>query len=261
MLRRLLAISDVADIDIDGPERLAIHARVLQRKRLLRGVFRDFHRSFVALGERFFAPGPGLHLELGAGISPIRDTYSHVLATDLLPGPRLDLVLDAQEMALENGSVRALYGQNCFHHFPDPERFFVEATRVLAPGGGIVLIEPYYGAFARLLFPKLFASEGFDMRMESWRLDQDGPMTGANQALSYLIFVRDHARFERTFPDLSVVHLEPLPNWVRYLLSGGLNFRQLAPDWAERPLRGLEAVLSPAAAVLAIHYAVVLRRR
>jgi len=48
------------------------------------------------------------------------------VATDVVPSPGLDAVIDAQAMDLGDGSVRALYGQNCFHHFPDPPRFLAE---------------------------------------------------------------------------------------------------------------------------------------
>jgi hypothetical protein len=86
-------------------------------------------------------------------------------------------------------------------------------------------------------------------------------MGGGNQAQSHVIFVRDRARFEARFPELEIVRIAPLTNWVRYLVSGGVNFRALLPGRSEPLLRGLERLLAPAAPLLALHHLVVLRRR
>jgi len=121
-----------------------------------------------------------------------------------------------------------------------------------------VLIEPYYGPLASVVFKRLFASEDFDKAMPGWRTDATDPMHGANQALSYIVFERDRARFQREFPRLQIVETFPLEN---YLLSGGLNFRQLVPSFTEPALRALEAALAPGAAGAgAVHHVIVLRR-
>ena len=261
MIRRLLALPEVADVDVDGTDRLDVHAAVLERRPMLAAVFRECHELMYGLDRRTFGDTPGLRVELGAGVAPIAMTFPEVLATDVVPSPGLDAVIDAQSMDLRDGSVRALYGQNCFHHFPDPAQFLAEAVRVVAPGGGVVLIEPYYGPVASQVYKRLFVSEDFDKTMPGWRTDATGPMHGANQALSYIVFKRDRALFEREFPSLELVETFPLTNYVRYLLSGGLNFRQIAPTFTEPALRALERVLRRARRVLGLHYVIVLRRR
>ena len=261
MLQRVLALPETADLDVDGANRLEVHAAVLARKPMLAAVFRECHELMLGLDRRWFGDTPGLRVELGAGVAPIAGTFPEVLATDVVPSPGLDRVLDAQDMDLPDGSVRALYGQNCFHHLPDPLRFLREAERVVAPGGGVVLIEPYYGPVASVVFKRLFASEEFDKGMPGWHSQASGPMQGANQALSYIVFVRDRPRFEREVGKLELVETFPLGNYLRYLLSGGLNFRQLVPGFTEPALRALESALRPARRALALHHIVVLRRR
>ena len=193
MLQRVLALPETADLDVDGANRLEVHAAVLRRKPMLAAVFRECHELMLEADRRTFGDTPGLRVELGAGVAPISGTFPEVLATDVVPGPGLDRVIDAQDMDLPDGSVRALYGQNCFHHLPDPLKFLTEAERVVAPGGGVVLIEPYYGPVASVVFKRLFASEEFDKAMPGWTSQASGPMQGANQALSYIVFVRDRA--------------------------------------------------------------------
>jgi len=261
MLQRMLALPEVADLDVDDPNRLEVHAAVLRGKPMLAAVFRECHELMLGLDRRTFGDTPGLRIELGAGVAPIAGTFPEVLATDVVPGPGLDRVLDAQSLDLPDGSVRALYGQNCFHHFPDPLKFLTEAERVLAPGGGVILIEPYYGPLASVVFTRLFASEEFDKTMPGWRTDATGPMQGANQALSYIVFKRDRERFDRELPGLELVESFPLGSYLRYLLSGGLNFRQLVPSFTGPALHALELALTPLRRVLALHHVVVLRRR
>jgi SAM-dependent methyltransferase len=151
---------------------------------------------------------------------------------------------------------------NCFHHFPKKEAFLRELLRIVHPGGGCVLVEPYFGPCASLLYKRLFTSETFDKSAASWnREDGARVMVGANQAASYLVFVRDRARFSALFPDLEIVHLEPLGNYLRYLLSGGLNFRPLVPPGAAGALTLVETLLIPLRHVLALHQVIVIRKR
>jgi SAM-dependent methyltransferase len=245
--------------DVDGENRLTLHAQILARKPMLRGVFTNFHHIFRRLDEKWLS-ALGLRIELGAGIAPIRDSYPDVLATDVVYGKHLDRILDAEKMDLPENSVRAIYGQNCFHHFPHPDQFFGELDRVLAPGGGAILLDPYYGPFAAFLFKRLFATEGFDKHFPSWETPVTGPMNGANQALSYIVFVRDRDEFERKHPTLKIVEQKLCRNYMKYLLSGGLNFKQLCPNWAAPIISFMELVFSPLNRWLALHHIVVVRK-
>lgn len=259
-LRDLLSDPSLKELDVDGTERLDLHGKVLERKKMLREVFVEFHHSFHRLANRYFKV-EGLEVELGAGIAPMRNSYPEVLSTDIVYGNHLDMALNAESMSLDDQSVRAFYGQNCFHHFPHPDRFFAEIERTLTPGGGAILIEPFHGPFAAFLYKRLFKSEGFDMHFESWETPATGPMNGANQALSYLVFVRDRKVFELKHPTLEIVHQEVCENYPRYLISGGLNFRQLLPDSLIPLIKVTEKLLSPLKRVLALHHIVVIRKK
>jgi len=250
---------ELRGVDVDEIDRFVVHSQVLARKRILRDVFTEFHQTFDRL-DRMYLTGVGARIELGAGVSPIRASYPDVLATDIVPAEGLDRVLNAQAMDLPDGSVRALFGQNCFHHFPDPRLFLDEALRVLSVGGGVVLLEPYYGPVASFLFKRIFASEGFDKSCPTWSVSQSGPMNGANQALSYLVFNRDRSLFEKEYPSFRIVHHGLCGNYLRYLLSGGLNFKSLCPDGAADFLKVVERLVSPLNRWIALHHVIVLRK-
>lgn len=260
MLLDWLRDPSVREVDVDGADRLTLHARMLARKRMLREVFQEFHHLFDRLDKQWLA-GQGSRIELGAGVAPMKDSYPDVISTDVVPGPNLDRVLNAQEMDLPERSVRVFFGQNCFHHFPDPDAFFRELERVLVPGGGAILLEPYHGPAASFLFKRLFHTEGFDMQAPDWQTPVTGPMNGANQALSYVVFVRDRAEFRRRHPQLEIVHRAPVGNYMKYLLSGGLNFRQLLPDFMSPVVGMAQWVLSPVRRWLGLHHVIVIRKR
>ena len=260
MIRDWLGAPEIAEVDLDSSDRFDAHRAVLQRKPMLNEVFQEFHALFLSLDRRYFGDTPGLRIELGAGVAPIRDSDPSVLATDVVAARHLDRVLDAQALDLPAGSVRALYGQNCFHHIADPDRFFDEVMRVVTPGGGVILIEPYHSPAASMLFKRLFRSERFDKHDPHWRAAITGPMQGANQALSYIVFTRDRDAFRQRYPELEIVEQQPLGNYLRYLASGGLNFRKLAPDFSIPALKLAERLLDPLRRQLALHHVVVLRR-
>lgn len=261
-LRDWLAEPRVRSVDVDSAELLDVHREILASKPMMRSVFRDMYDMCVRLDRRYFR-GEGLRVEVGAGVSFMHDVYPDVLATDIKPSAYTQQVVDALAMPFETGSVRAIYGLNCFHHFPDPDRFFSELERVLVPGGGCVLVDPASGWFARWLYPRLFATEGYDLAQASWEPPSGatGVMTGANQALSSVVFVKGRKRLAATHPGLELLGIKPMTSYPRYLLSGGLNFRQLLPSATIGPLRVLERVLRPVAPIFGLHQVIVLRKR
>ena len=232
--------------------RIERHSRVLAEKPALSDLFADIHRYLQRLDDTWITAN-GSRIELGAGVAPIRDTFSDTLASDIVPAANLDAVFDAQNLAVEPASVRTLYLQNSFHHLPDPEAFFRSSERALSPGGGIVMLEPNWGPVASLIFPRLFSSEGFDKRQKSWKTPISGPMDGANQALSYIVLKRDYSRFKELFPCFDLVASGVLPSYLRYVLSGGLNFPQLVPTSMFPVIKKVESLISPVAEVVGLH--------
>jgi SAM-dependent methyltransferase len=258
-LIKLLRDPSLENVDIDGQERFTAHSWTFSHKAMLRDVFSEFHDLFHKL-ENQFITAKGIKVEIGAGVAPMRDSYSDVLATDVVSAAHLDHVLNAEDMALENESVRGLFGQNCFHHFLHPDHFFNEVERVLAPGGGVILLDPYYGPFASFLYKRLFKNEGFDKDFPSWETPTSGPMYGANQALSYIVFVRDRTEFEKKHPTLKIVYQKPVGNYLKYLFSGGLNFRQLLPDSMSPLINFAQWCLTPFNHWFSLHHTIVIRK-
>jgi SAM-dependent methyltransferase len=260
-LRKWLVEPETESLDINSVDVSVAHRRVLQKKPMLRELFAGFYRRCRAADEEFFGQTPGQRLEIGSGSSTIKDYYPDVTTSDIKPLPFVDLVASAECLPFPDASLRAIYGINVFHHIPDPAAFFHELLRVLHPGGGAVLIEPYYGPLARWLFARLHAEEGFDAAMPGWRNEeQQGPCSRVNQAMSYILFRRDYAEFCRRFPQLELVCDRPHTH-LMYFLSGGVNFRQLVPDRATPLVQAAETMLAPLNQWIALQHLLVLRRR
>ncbi len=259
LLRRWLVDPRVRDLDVDSPEFSLAHRRVLLGKPLVQQLFRDFYRRCRALDERLLS-GTGARVEIGSGSGFMGEHFPDVITSDIKPLPFVHLVCRGEEMPFRDASVRTVYAINTFHHLPSPRAFLHELERILVPGGGAILIEPYHGPLARRLFKSLHTSEGFDEHAVEWEApDMAGPFSKANQALSYLVFTRDRARFEAEFPALSLVLDEPHTH-LRYFLSGGVNFRPLIPA-AAGPLAVLaERLLAPFDRWLALQHTLVIRR-
>jgi SAM-dependent methyltransferase len=243
---------------VDSEEFSVVHRQVLRSKPMLRRLFADFYSRCRRTDEHYFS-APGLRIEIGSGSSFMKEMYPDVVTSDVKQLPFLDVVCRGEALPFSDGSVRALYGINVFHHLPSPRDFFRELVRVLGSGGGAVLIEPYHGPIARRVFGGLHASETFDTDAKRWETTSTGPMSAANQALSFIVFKRDIAAFNREFPQLTLLADEPHTH-LRYIVSGGVNFRQLLPDVFDPAIVLAERVFAPLAPLLALQHTLVLRK-
>lgn len=200
-------------------------------------------------------------LEIGAGTIALEKISKSAISSDIAIADGISCVLSASEIPFPNDTFRAVVAQNVFHHLPDHRTALTEISRVLQTGGILVVIEPYFGKFAQLIFPALFAFEGFDLDAELGTecVLQDGQPI-PNQAASYIVFEREWHHFESTFPNLKKIHASPIPSGLRYLLTGGLNFRQLAPTRLLKLLRRIEQTRFGKKTLqrLALHWVVVL---
>jgi SAM-dependent methyltransferase len=248
------------DTHVDSPEYFYAQEAVIARKESIRQVFRADYSHCFKLEKQFLSSG-GIRLELGSGPGFVKELDPTIVTTDLKPGPKIDRLLDAQEMDISDTSVSSVFAFNVFHHLDDPAQFFRELERVLLPGGGAIMLDPYHGPVARIVFKHLFRTETFNMRQKDWKRPRTGAMSGANQALGYVVFKRDLEKFHREHPGLELAHKEVLNNFFSYLLCGGINFRQIIPTWAFPAVRLIENLVSPLKGFFGIHQVIVLRKR
>jgi SAM-dependent methyltransferase len=261
-LRGWLYDPRVRGVDVDDSQLLCIHSAILREKPLLRSAFQTFYYDMARFSDELLAV-PGMELELGTGAGFFKSLRPGLVTSDVRQAPHIDLAIDAQNMSLADESVRCIFAINVFHHLPDPERFFAELCRVLRPGGGCILIEPHGGPASALLHTYLHSDERFDRDASGWQTtDIGGPLSGANQALAYIVFERDAALFQQRYgSQLEIAYRGYTLNALRYLFSGGLNFRQLLPSFLDSFLKFLERIGKPLARYWSFHQIIVIRRR
>lgn len=260
-ISRSLRDKRLENLNPDSSEFLAMHRTILKSKPMMKHVFEEFYDKCLEIDKKEFTQSVQKRIEIGAGVSFIKERNSDVITTDLKNAPHLDLVVDALNMPFEKNSISAVFALNCFHHLTDPTKFFNELERVLVQGGGCVLIEPYHGPLARVFYKNLFDSETFDRSTIDWTNYNQGVMTGANQALSYIVFKRDIKKFNALFPKLEIVKTSVFNNYVRYLLSGGLNFKKIVPTRLEFIIKFIEILLYPFKRFFGLHHYIVIRKK
>ena len=199
----------------------------------------------------------GRLVELGSGSGYFKEVRPEVVTSDVAPGIA-DMVIDGRVLPFEDQSVQALFLTHVFHHIPDVELFFDEALRVLTPGGVISMVEITHTPFARWFFRQIHP-EPYNDRSQEWSFPERNSMLDSNQALSWMVFVRDEFKFRMRFPKLRLERRRYLP-WLSYLLSGGVNLRSFVPKPLAPLVMGLDWLVKPLDRLCAIHWHITVRK-
>jgi glycosyltransferase involved in cell wall biosynthesis/SAM-dependent methyltransferase len=233
------------------------HERAWNERPLLRSLYREW---FDALARRM-SRAPGLSVELGSGIARFREAVPDLLTTDVEPTPWSDRVADATELPFADGEVANLVLIEVFHHVPRPSRFLDEATRVLVPGGRVLVLDPYCSLVSTRLYGR-YHHERTDAHAEPVADDASTGVAplASNEALATLAFFDGADELARRWPELRLVERERLA-LLAYPLSGGFTRRPLVPDAVGRILQRVERRLGFLAPLLAFRCLVVLEKR
>ena len=117
---------------------LARHRDIWTARPELRRVYEGWFRSLLdAVG------GRGPVVEIGSGPGFFKEFAPRLVATDIVPGARMDVRCDACELPFGEATVGALVMVDALHHLPRPLDFMTEAARVLRPGGRLAMVEPW----------------------------------------------------------------------------------------------------------------------
>lgn len=203
---------------------------VRTRQRVLEDQFLVFHYA-NCIDALLDAAGPldlskDLVIELGSAGGITKALHPEIQTTDVRICPGVDRQVDAQSLPFADSSVSALIAKDVLHHLPNVQMHFLEVSRVLKPGGTAAYLEPNWNFLSRLIFT--FAHpEPYYNNVSEWEFESTDPMY-ANQALAFVVFVRDSAKFRRLFPSLSISIQRPL-NGLAFILSGGVYRRNQIP--------------------------------
>lgn len=213
---------------------------VWERKPVLRTVYGDI---FDRIARRTV---PGTTLEIGGGIGNLKERIENLVSSDIQFAPWLDLVADAQKLPFADGALSNIVMLDVLHHIEYPALLFREASRVLRPGGRIIMAEPGITLGSRLFYRLL--------HHEPVLMDADPLLEGApdrmrdpydsNQAIPTLLATSHRDRFHALFPDLAISETQWF-SFVAYPFSGGFKSWSLMTEpmaramlWMEKHIEG-----------------------
>src|SRR5262245_48669630 len=254
MLKALLAYPLTRGLDIDDPRTTHLRRQIIEEKKFLRRIYQEWYRAIVT----GLPEGQGAVLELGAGGGFLGDIMSDVITSELFYTPNVRAVLDGLRLPFAASSLRGIVMTNVLHHMSQPRLFFSEAIRCVRPGGVLIMIEPWVTRWSRFVYSRLH-HEPFDPDAASWELPSGGPLSTANDALPWIIFVRDRVKFKQEFPEWNIELIRPMMHF-RYLVSGGLSMRALSPGSSFGVWRHIEVALARWNDQLAMFAQITLRR-
>lgn len=223
--------------ELDSPERTIYHRSLIKEKKFLKRLYEEWYAIFT---KEIKGLPEGKLLELGSGGGFFKEICPEVICSDILELPSNDMCFSALDMPFSENELSGIFMIDTFHHIPDAEQFLKEVNRVLKPGGKLVMVEPMNSFFGRFIY-RNFHHEPFDPK-GNWQIPSSGPLSGANGALPWIVFKRDIALFRAKFPNLALQGFKPHTPF-RYLLSGGVSFKQIVPDFSFGFIKAFENFL------------------
>jgi SAM-dependent methyltransferase len=231
-------------------ELVRVYEGVWNRKSILRYFYEHWYRRIA----RALVPGRIVEIASGTGNFSRWLGDRRVVATDIVRGSHIAVMLDAHHLPFAPNSVRNFVMIDALHHLTDPLRCFEEANRALAPDGRFVMLESYMSPWGYALFKR------FHHEKPDHSVDADGHLKKAptlwqgNPAASSLLF-----RHPERLP-LRVETIDYL-EFLSYPLSGGFSYRSLLPARVLRVMHRIEQSPLIANRYLGIRMLVVMTKR
>jgi SAM-dependent methyltransferase len=221
------------------------HRRAWEGNPALRTLYAEWYGRLAA---ELPPPALGPRLELGSGPGFARQFIPDLELSDIVRAPWHDREASADALPFGDATLGALVLFDVLHHLPDPRRFFTEATRVLRPGGRIVMCEPYVSPLSYPVYKFLHDEPlalGVDPLAPAGTNGARDPFD-SNQAIPSLLFGRRRRAFAEAFPELAVRSVARLSG-PSYPASGGFSRRPLLPQPLWSALHAIESRLPEAA--------------
>ena len=238
-------------------ETIANHKIIWGKKAVVRKLYTYWYRKIIS---HIPDQSQGLHIEIGSGCGNFKKYFPQVLATDTVPNPWIDRLVDANaSLPFEDNSVDTFILIDVVHHLSNPLGFFGQAAKKLKAGGRILILEPYVSAFSFIIY-KFFHHEALDTRLRIPDLAK-GTTTGENSAIPTILFEYELDTFLSLNPGLKLICKE-YQDFLVYPLTGGFSGISVIPPALVSPLLNLEKpIVALLGRYIALRIFVVLEKR
>jgi len=204
-------------------DRFMQHRAAWSKKTVLAAIFQEWYGW---IKQRLIE---GQVLELGSGPGFFKEYFPECIASDIVPAPWLNVVLDAETLPFAAESVANMVMMDVVHHLARPFAFFREAVRVLIPRGRIIILDVQISPFSYPVYAFLH-HEPVNL---SWSPDTIGrPVKDpfdSNQAITSLIFGRYRDKFLAANPELTILERKYF-SFLTYPLSGGFEHKGIVTE-------------------------------
>lgn len=132
---------------IPMPDWVEKHRTIFSRKESLRFYYREV---FATLLRQHMLSGSTL--EIGSGPGFLSYIVDDLITSDYESLPGINVVCDAHELLFPDQSFANVFFVDVLHHLKSPLTCFREISRVLRPGGRLIMIEPYTTPLSRIFY-------------------------------------------------------------------------------------------------------------
>jgi SAM-dependent methyltransferase len=169
-------------------------------------------------------------LEIGSGAGTSLEFLEHpnITRTDIIESlhPKIIGNVDAQSLPFAKSEFNSVIGMDVLHHFQFPFEALCELKRVLAPGGSIILVEPYVSLLSYLPY-RLFHSEQTSMFQKRGLVEPVvGPLPeDGDQTIPRLLFCTKNGarRIQDVFSDTEYRIDIRFISIISFFITGGIN--------------------------------------
>ena len=264
MLKKIFNKIKISKINnLNNEERFIVHKKNLENKTILKSCYIDFYNKLLSIEKKYSIKKKNdIRIELGSGVGFFKKYDNNIITSDVIKNKFTDKIINANKIPYKNNSIKTIFAILCFHHFKDPYKFLKDLEIKLKPGGLCILIEPYYSILAKIIYKNIHKDEYFDSNEKiNLRIKNKTAMEKANQALSYIYFIKNKKKFSNDFRKLKIIEIYVFNNYLRFLISGGLNFKQLLPNFFNFFIILIEKLISPLKKIFGIHYLIVIKKK
>ena len=233
-------VYDPRDQNASQGEWIESIGNVFERKAALREVYQDYYQEIRKLSVE------GKTLEVGSAGGNLGDFFDDIILTDIVPSPWINIAADAQKLPFRDSSFANIIAIDVLHHIEWPIYFLKEASRLLEPGGKLILLEPAITA-GSWFFYKFYYVEETDMRvdpLEKGTVDALRDARLANQAIATLLQGKYNSKLKAALPEFEQFDFRHL-TLLAWPLSGAFKPWSLIPHWAVQPILSLKRLLLP----------------
>lgn len=233
------------------------HRLIWKNKKILRMIYTEWYKQII----KDLSSVKGKTLEIGSGTGNLKNFKKDIISSDIEPLPFLDMCFDAHNIPFSKSSLSNIVMVDVLHHLQNPVFFLKEASRVLRPGGRLIMIEPYPSFFSLFIY-KIFHNEPFLFEANLFAKNRHGKKNPweSNQAIPYLLFFKLERQLNIVLGNKMRVIKKKKMSYLLYPLSGGFEHRNLIPNWTIPFFLKLDGFLQPLQSLLAFRCYIVIEQ-